>query len=196
MAVRPAQITLHPDQFVVKNSRFDYTAVESIRYYHVVTTIIPQGKAHQPEFDLHIRNQLLPIKVRLPANYLAWPLVHTEKRATALIDLYHDLSKRTFEYRAKRYIAEMVANGYFVYDEKKFYKDGIVCSLSGKLPFNIISESSRIFNNPFYLQYKPTNNFLETVARVTYGGNYIVSTKFDRDVFFYLLYKYFKLRWE
>jgi hypothetical protein len=195
MSVRPAAITLCPDHFVIANSRFDYTSVESIRYYYLVTTIISQGKAYQPEFDLHIRNQLAPIKVRLPANYLSWSLLHTKKRANSLMDLYHNISKRTFEYRAERYLSEMKNNGYFVYDKKRFNSDGNISLDSGKSMFNIRLEARRVFRYPFYLQYKPKGNVLETVARVAYGGNYNINTMFDRDVFFGLLDEYFGLRW-
>lgn len=195
-SVRPDAVLLFEDHFTVEGSRFDYTAVDSIRFVYVVVTILGQGKAYQPDCDVHIRNQLTPIKMRLPLSFLSWAVVHTEHRANALIEKYRQLAAATFEHRLNRYLRELQESGYFLYSKKRFTSDGEVLDASGSAIFDLKKDRSHLLRYPFYLKYRPPSGLLKAAIRATVGNsNHMISTEHDADVFFPLLKNLYGLSW-
>jgi hypothetical protein len=140
VVAHPKDVSLYDAHFAVRSARFDYDAIDSIRFTYTATKlmaagVVHQGTVHHPELDIYIRNQEYPLKIRLPWRFVANPATHTKKKADDLVAVYDELSRRTFCARARRYMNKIGQEHHFIYNNKTFMKDGRVFSQSGSLLF-------------------------------------------------------------
>jgi len=205
--VTASQVAFHNTHFTVSNSSFDYAAVDSIRFVYTVTRwmlygLVHSGTSHSAKLDLYIRNQKTPINIRYPREWIRSFLTSvTHKKADAddLVACYRELSQRTFKTRAERYLEQVRSTGAFIYDQKRFTKDGAVLSASGKPLFKFADVSS--YRYVFHLACAPKGSLAEKALKSgrpifkLLGGYTDINTEFDQDVFYFLLNHLYRISW-
>lgn len=191
-------VTLTSTGLIYDGCEHSYEQVTSLYFYYVVTKVsvflIHAGNAHKADLDIYAEGCPKPFKIRTgpTLNPLANEYAESEKRAKLVIALYDQLAKRTFPFRLRRYESMMDKHGYFFYDSKKVFADGRVSDGNRQVNFNT--------DRPFYR--KPFEVYDETqktlgehlLNHLVWRQDFIISTRHDADVFFFLIDHLFGLR--
>jgi hypothetical protein len=114
-----------------------------------------------------------------------------------ILSLFEILCRRTFSNRAKYYIRQLNDSGYFVYDGCYFYPPNkIVCRSK-----EFFLANSRFLKGSGYIEMRPKEDGIaDKVSRglareLSIGKVPRFNTQTDPDVIFFLLDKYFYLKW-
>jgi hypothetical protein len=108
--------------------------------------------------------------------------------------LHAFLSYQSFSYRVERYLEEVKAQGFFTYDNCRFYpRRSIVCG-SKEIP---VGAAKLRKGNGFIELRKKDRTFLDDVKHRLHLSRWPrISTENDGDVIFHLLDKLFGQRWK
>ena len=193
-------VTLKNTGFIYDGCEHAYDQVTSLDFYYVVTKVsvllFHAGNKHKADLDIYAEGCSKPIKIRtgFTLNPLADDYTASEKDAKSVIALYEQLAKQTFPFRLQRYVSMMDKHGYFFYDNKKVFADARVSD--GKRQINFKTDRP-IYRKPFEVYYETQKALGERLLNLlVWRQDFIISTRHDADVFFFLIDRLFGLRFE
>jgi hypothetical protein len=192
-------VTLTNTGFIYDGCEHAYDQVTSLYFYYEVTKVTVYfwlaGKDHKADLDIYAEGCPKPIKIRtgVTLNPLANNYTESEKRAKSVIALYKQLAKQTFPFRLQRYSRMIDEHGYFFYDNKKVFADGRVSD--GKRQMNFKTDRP-IYRSPFMVCHQTQKTPAERLLNLVIMQDFIISTKHDADVFFFLIERLFGLGFE
>jgi hypothetical protein len=193
-------VTLTNTGFIYDGCEHAYDQVTSLYFYYEVTKVsvllVHAGNEHKADLDIYAEGCTKPIKIRtgISLNFLRDDYTASESRAKSVIALYEHLAKQTFPFRLQRYVSMMDKHGYFFYDNKKVFTDGRVSDGNRQINFNT---DKPIYRKPFMVYYKTQKTLGEQLLNLLVSRqDFIISTRRDADVFFFLIERLFGLRWK
>ena len=195
---RSSAIALGEKCFTFDGQDYEYERVVSLFFYYVVTevrmnVVLHAGTEHQADLDIYVDAVRKPIKIRTGMYLTYLTIDRTQKRAQSVLELYQALAQLTFKTRLRRYVTALETHGFFEYDGKKVYGDGRVSD--GKREINLRT-SRPLWRKPFMLYYETEKSLGEKLLHLWTLQDFIIVTRFDADVFFFLLEQMFALRWD
>lgn len=195
-SIRPESVVLFASHFTANRSYFDYDSVVSIRYRYARLAPLVVDESYQVECDIYIRNVLEPIRIRMPLSSLNWPVLHTAERAGVVTSKYEQLCTATYQHRLARYLDDLRVSGFFVYDMRRFMRDGRIMDQQGGLLLHLPKDVARVFRRDGYLEFKPSVGRLRSSWGSLFGSRRnVILTEHDSDVFYALLDSLFGVSW-
>jgi hypothetical protein len=203
----PNKVLLGSDQFLHAGKEYLYSQVTSLAYYAVKTTrkinFATCRVTYNAEIVIYVQGLDQPIKIRpeksipvsigvslLPYRYEE---KYTREKADSVSQLYVQLAEKTFPYRIKRYLQMVEQYGCFLYDGKRFFPDGLVIGDDYEVNFR----AATVYKRPFEVFVSlPKSLGKELIHRFIKDQDFVISTKYDADVFFALLEKLYGKRWK
>jgi hypothetical protein len=197
-------VTLTKTGFIYDGSEHAYGQVTSLYFYYEVTKVsvllFHAGNKHEANLEIYAEGCPKPIKIRtgvslnpLADNPMTDNYTASEKRTKSVIALYEQLAKQTFPFRLQRHVSMMDKHGYFFYDNKKVFADGRVSDGNRQINFNT---DRPICRKPFMVYYETRKTLREHLMNLLMPQDFIISTRYDADVFFFLIERLFGLRWK
>jgi hypothetical protein len=198
-------VTLTNTGFIYGGCEHAYDQVTSLCFYHEVTKVsvllFHAGNEHKADLDIYAEGLPKPIKIRtgfslnpLADNPMTDNYAASQKRAKSVVALYEHLAKQTFQFRLQRYVNMMDKHGFFFYDSKKVFADGRISDGNRQLNFNT---DRPIHRKPFEVYFETKKTPGEHLLNVlVWRQDFIISTKHDADVFFFLIKRLFGLEWK
>lgn len=193
------QIEIDSTGLYYQGSKFPYQAVDSLRYYYVITkktvNFVPAGTDYNAELDIYLATLTNPIVIRTGSLMGFLGMNRGEGQANPVMRLYQQLSQHTYQIRLTKYVEKFEKQGYIYYDNKKIFKDGTVSD--GQREINL-TKNIRLRKSPFELIHPSPDSFTKVIKEELFGKrqDFVISTQFDSDVFFTILAMYFNLRFE
>ena len=184
------QFILENDGFLLKKERYPYTDVRSLGFVYLQTqkNFGASGVDHNVMLDIHLHSKSQHLSVTSGPQALTWyGATFGKKSSELLIAKYSELCSRTFQQRLRPYLNSLDTFGFFIYDEKKIFKNGDV--VAKKWTKNLSSDKPWL-RAPFQIFCEDEKKrFLARKKR------YEIHTSRDQDVFFALLKTLFHLSW-
>lgn len=193
--------TVNAEKFSYKERTYSLADVVETRSYRVIhqTRHIPLGvtSSHDPAFSfVLVMRDGETIQVTEQSTLLS---SSKQERVDQLQKAYDFICAKTFQQRARKYLSQIEANGYFEYGVWRFSpsQKKIIDTSSGRA--NSISELQFLKSYGF-IEIVPSNEGLVAKAfrkskQELSGKRYGISTLSDGDVFFAFLAHYFHLQW-
>ncbi len=181
---------LDNDGFFIKEERFHYKDVDATYFYYVQTqkaiNFAAAGVDNSVTIKIYLKTRAKPITINAGPQYFSLPYFSLGRKPTELlIAKFNEISRLTFNQRAEKYLKSMQEKGYFLYDGKKFFKDGDV--VSDKWQANFYTDKPWL-KRPFFI-------FHEKKTPLFFSKYYQFETTMDTDVLFWLLERMYNLRW-
>jgi hypothetical protein len=194
-------IELEQDCIVCDGKYYNFEDIVSISYYYLVTrhsfNLVPTGSEHTLSAIVHFRNaDPILVQPRLYAASLSFPSVkrRIKEQVAETQDKIFTLMRATFAQRARSYTNMMEGSGYFVYDNKRFYRNGTIeFGEAGTRVFHI-GGNDKLYKRDFEV-FSERDSFFSKIADKLSRSQLRISTMTDPDVFFFLMERYFGLRW-
>jgi hypothetical protein len=191
-SVRPRDITLGRNSLSAGPLNIGYDAISSIRFEYTVRKHYPQMVTlHHLRFEVFIENNPAPLQI---GRSFLGGYGMSEANARAASAMYEELSRRTFRGRLTHYVEQMQHTGGFLYDGKRFLKNGDVLSSGGNAIMNL--RDRKLFQFPDRIECRPREGMMSHVARFVPVPGHTIQTRFDRDVFFNLVDVLWGIKWE
>jgi hypothetical protein len=199
----PHEVLLGSEQFLHAGKEYLYSQVTSLAYYAVKTTqkinFVTAGVTYNAEIDIYVEGVDQPIEIK-PDRSIAVSLLppkyeekYTREKAASVSELYLRLAERSFPYRMKRYLQMIEQYGCFLYDGKRFFRDGLVIGNNCQVNFH----TAALYKRPFEVFVSlPKSVGKKLIHRFIKDQDFVISTKHDADVFFALLEKLYGKHWE
>ena len=187
------KFVLYENGFSYKKEFYTFNDIESLEFASCIINYklyaISAGTNHEARLFIHLNNGRNPIEIdyfipKMPSSY-------TEDKARKVFDIYTTMAKLSFGYRIKKYTVSLDNNNYFIYDDKKFYQDGVL--VAEGVEINI--HDYRLYNDPYCVivkipKPKKSFNFLRKDPSI------FISTVKDQDCFFALLRSMYDIYWK
>lgn len=188
-SIKAGKITVMEDAFHYKGSVYVYEDIEHIYFYGVKATqtnlgIPTGGQASNMYLDLYLSNGK---KLKSKVGSL---IIERKKTFNEFHCGYLYISKKTFAQRYNSYIKQIQDNGYFVYDDHRFYPDGRF-GLKGRASKNL--RDFTFWRDAFDIHLKPKGD-LPVVGSFMQLFRRIITTRLDQDVFLALMNKLYGVR--
>jgi hypothetical protein len=109
--IRPTDITFGRDDLVAGQLTVNYDAITSIRFEYIIRKHYPHMVTlHHLQFEIFVKNNPTPIKI---GKSLLGGFGVSEVQDRTGVNIYEELSRRTFDVRMARYSAQMGESGGF-----------------------------------------------------------------------------------
>lgn len=197
---RAGDIRLDGVGFYLDGIHYPFDDVDSLRFYYVVTkkkvNFRSAGTDYNAELDIYLVGCERPIEVRTSPVKHFFDMNASEPEAALVLDLHREIARSTYRSRLARYLEMLENDGYFYYDNKQIFRNGIVSD--GRRDISLLRDRP-LLKSPFEI-FQPApapKSFADRVKTfVSARQDFAISTQFDSDVFFAILEKYFNLQWE
>lgn len=175
-----------------KGTVYKFSDITHLYFSHSITrhsiNLIETGKTEDVFLKIFLANGR-SIKLAFTEIYKS----KTRENLDNLISLYQFIAENTFNQRLQLYLCQVQKYGYFEYDECKFYPNDKIVFKNKSFPIN----SSSFLKGGGVIELRPKNwTIFDRIKRettLTKIPQFCYET--DSDVIFYILDKYFNLRW-
>ena len=184
------------DGFNYKGSSYLFDEISHLFFSHVLTTQrLNFVKVGQPESAyLHI---ILSSRKKLKLSFDEFSFwmgfnFNKKKDIKNLVHLYAFLAKKTFANRLEHYLRQISENGYFVYDNCRFYPNNKIVFRKKEFPV----KSSSFMKRCGYVGMRPKSGIVDKIIwEMSIINLPQFNTETDPDIIFHLLEKYLGLKW-
>lgn len=195
---KPDELLICGDSFRYKGDEYKFHEVKHLYFKWIITTQITNfvyaGQPWEMSFFIILSdNGVVGIKVDEKTFFHG---INTEKSEALwnLKESYYQLLKKTFEHRITYYMRELDEKGFFNYGECNFYPSERVIYFRDK-PFPV---DSTIFvkEETYVFMRKREKTFMDKMNWQLSFELPHFDTCTDTDIIFFLLDKFFGLKWE